>query len=255
MKNNINLIFIKNLKYLNKIIIKFFINYCKSNYHSYIVLINIILVIDKHKIFCLNNKNNYKLKISNKVFYIDDLLIIKNTFLYDIGFYLNILLKLNSKKKIYIISFRKIFWKLRFIYKRNNELLKLNNDNINDVKNRVYIIKTIQEIILLLLELNIYNKRKMINSNYDINEFKKNYKNAIKYFNNSTKINNEIRNILFHVSANFLSQYYYNETIYKEINYDVNKISHNKIIILNKFYSENIMNFFKFKVFNSYMYF
>ena len=121
--------------------------------------------------------------------------------------------------------------------------MKLNNDNINDVKNRVYIIKTIQEIILLLLELNIYNKRKMINSNYDINEFKKNYKNAIKYFNNSTKINNEIRNILFHVSANFLSQYYYNETIYKEINYDVNKISHNKIIILNKFYSENIMNY------------
>ena len=103
----------------------------------------------------------------------------------------------------------------------------INNDNIYDVKNRVYRIKTIQEI----------------NNNYDINEFKKYYNNAIKYFNNSIKINNEIRNILFHVSANFLSQYYYNETIYREINYAVNKISHNKIIILNKFYSGNIINY------------
>ena len=119
--------------------------------------------------------------------------------------------------------------KFIYIYKRNNESLMLNNDNINDVKNRVYRIKTIQEI----------------NNNYDINEFKKYYNNAIKYFNNSIKINNEIRNILFHVSANFLSQYYYNETIYREINYAVNKISHNKIIILNKFYSENIINFHK----------
>ncbi len=117
--------------------------------------------------------------------------------------------------------------KFIYIYKRNNESLMLNNDNINDVKNRVYRIKTIQEI----------------NSNYDINEFKKYYNNAIKYFNNSIKINNEIRNILFHVSANFLSQYYYNETIYREINYAVNKISHNKIIILNKFYSGNIINY------------
>ena len=117
--------------------------------------------------------------------------------------------------------------KFIYIYKRNNESLMLNNDNINDVKNRVYRIKTIQEI----------------NNNYDINEFKKYYNNAIKYFNNSIKINNEIRNILFHVSANFLSQYYYNETIYREINYAVNKISHNKIIILNKFYSENIINY------------
>ena len=96
-----------------------------------------------------------------------------------------------------------------------------------EIKNRVYRIKTIQEI----------------NNNYDINEFKKYYNNAIKYFNNSIKINNEIRNILFHVSANFLSQYYYNETIYREINYAVNKISHNKIIILNKFYSGNIINY------------
>ena len=83
----------------------------------------------------------------------------------------------------------------------------------------------------------------MINNNNDINEFKKYYNDAITYFNNSIKNNNEIRNMLFHVSANFLSQYYYNETIYKEVNYAVNKISDNKIIIFNKFYSENIMNY------------
>ena len=67
---------------------------------------------------------------------------------------------------------------------------------------------------------------------------------AINFFNNSIKNNNnEIRNMLFHISANFLNQYYYNETVYKEINYAVNKISDNKIIILNKFYSDNIMNY------------
>ena len=119
------------------------------------------------------------------------------------------------------------FNKFVYIYKQNNESLMLNSDNIIDVKNRVYRIKTIQEI----------------NHNCDINEFKKYYNNAIKYFNNTIKNNNEIRNMLFHISVNFLSQYYYNETIYKEVNYAVNKISHNKIIILNKFYSKNIMNY------------
>ena len=133
----------------------------------------------------------------------------------------NLLIRKNSNSSI-------TFNKFIYIYKRNNESLMLNSDNIIDVKNRVYRIKTIQEI----------------NNNYDINEFKKYYNDAISFFNNSIKNNNnEIRNMLFHISANFLNQYYYNETIYKEINYAVNKISDNKIIILNKFYSENIMNY------------
>ena len=119
------------------------------------------------------------------------------------------------------------FDKFIYIYKRNNDSLMLNSNNIIDVKNRVYRIKTIQEI----------------NNNNDINEFKKYYNDAITYFNNSIKNNNEIRNMLFHVSANFLNQYYYNKTIYKEVNYAVNKISDNKIIIFNKLYSENIMNY------------
>ena len=119
------------------------------------------------------------------------------------------------------------FNKFIYIYKRNNESLMLNSDNINDVKNRVYRIKTIQEI----------------NNNCDINEFKKYYNNAIIFFNNSIINNNELKNILFHISVNFMNQYYYNETLYKEVNFAVNKISDNKIIIFNKFYSENIMNY------------
>ena len=58
------------------------------------------------------------------------------------------------------------FNKFIYIYKRNNESLMLNSDNIIDVKNRVYRIKTIQEI----------------NSNYDINQFKKYYNEAICSF-------------------------------------------------------------------------
>ena len=61
----------------------------------------------------------------------------------------------------------------------------LNSNNIIDVKNRVYRIKTIQEI----------------NKNRNINEFKLYYNDAIKFFNNSIRKNNEIKNILIHISV------------------------------------------------------
>ena len=177
---------------------------------------NMQLIMDD---FLITNKFINR-KIVLKAYNVFKKYIYKNKWNYHEDNIWNILIRKYSNSNI-------TFDKFIYIYKRNNDSLMLNSHNIIDVKNRVYRIKAIQEI----------------NTNNDINEFKKYYNDAITYFNNSIKNNNEIRNILFHVSANFLSQYYYNKTIYKEVNYAVNKISDNKIIIFNKFYSENIMNY------------
>ena len=100
---------------------------------------NMQLIMDD---FLITNKFINR-KIVLKAYNIFKKYIYKNKWNYHEDNIWNILIRKYSNSNI-------TFDKFIYIYKRNNNSLMLNSDNIIDVKNRVYRIKTIQEIKLLL---------------------------------------------------------------------------------------------------------
>ena len=109
-----------------------------------------------------------------------------------------------------------------YIYKRNNDSLMLNKGNLVEIKNRIYRLK-------MLLKIN-NNK----NNSYE-NYF---YKDIIKVCNISVLTNYEIKKKLIDTSIYFLNIFKKNDESLT-INFLINKILDNKIII---FYNSNNTN-------------
>ena len=133
-------------------------------------------------------------------------------------------------------------------YKRNKESLNMRKNGLLEIKNRIYRLKTLLSIIK---NSNLSDPYLYYNSYYQ------SYKNIYNSCNNSLLKEKVIRNNMINLSTTFLEIYNNRSDLLREINYIMNTIFENKIIVfynsfnctlidqltylsINKFLMENI---------------
>ena len=104
--------------------------------------------------------------------------------------------------------------KFIYIYKMNDQSLMINK-NIVEIKNRLYLMKAFQELNIKFYDMFLF------------------FGSTIRRCNNLLLRDIEIKNKFIHISIHLFEIYLKNNFIIKSINYLVNKISENKIIIFN----------------------
>ena len=104
--------------------------------------------------------------------------------------------------------------KFIYIYKMNDQSLMINK-NIVEIKNRLYLMKAFQELNIKFYDMFLF------------------FGSTIRRCNNILLRDIEIKNKFIHISIHLFEIYLKNNFIIKSINYLVNKISENKIIIFN----------------------
>ena len=104
--------------------------------------------------------------------------------------------------------------KFIYIYKMNDQSLMINK-NIVEIKNRLYLMKAFQELNIKFYDMFLF------------------FGSTIRRCNNLLLRDIEIKKKFIHISIHLFELYINNNFIIKSINYLVNKISENKIIIFN----------------------
>ena len=104
--------------------------------------------------------------------------------------------------------------KFIYIYKMNDQSLMINK-NIVEIKNRLYLMKAFQELNIKFYDMFLF------------------FGSTIRRCNNLLIRDNEIKKKFIHISIHLFDLFSNNNFIIKSINYLVNKILENKIIIFN----------------------
>ena len=149
----------------------------------------------------------------------------------------NILVRIYSKRN-------KTLNKYIYIYKRNSDSLNIKKDNSIFIKNSIYRAKTLIKIIL---------NNNVTDSNLYLEKYYNYYKHIYQIYNNSLLKLNEIKNDLINISLNFLDIYYDRKDIINDINYILNCISYNKIVIFFSSKNKNIIDELTYISINKYL--
>ena len=131
-----------------------------------------------------------------------------------------------------------------YIYKRNSDSLNIKKDNSIFIKNSIYRAKTLIKIIL---------NNNVTDSNLYLEKYYNYYKHIYQIYNNSLLKLNEIKNDLINISLNFLDIYYDRKDIINDINYILNCISYNKIVIFFSSKNKNIIDELTYISINKYL--
>ena len=193
----------------------------------------------KSEIKTINLQN--KLQLQNEDFYITNKFVKRNIFIKAYNYLYNdinnnkwnyhddniwnILVRIYSKRN-------KTLNKYIYVYRRNSDSLNIKKDNSIFIKNSIYRTKTLIKIIL---------NNNVTDSNLYLDKYYQYFKHIYKIYNNSIIKLNEIKNDLINISLTFLDIYYDRKDVINNINYILNCISYNKIVI---FFSSKNKNFF-----------
>jgi hypothetical protein len=131
-----------------------------------------------------------------------------------------------------------------YIYKRNSDSLNIKKDNSIFIKNSIYRAKTLIKIIL---------NNNVTDSNLYLEKYYNYYKHIYQIYNNSLLKLNEIKNDLINISLNFLDIYYDRKDIINDINYILNCISYNKIVVFFSSKNNNIIDELTYISINKYL--
>ena len=134
-----------------------------------------------------------------------------------------------------------------YIYKRNNDSLNINkNGNPLEIKNRFYRLKN---FIKIIQKFHINDSNLYYDNNYNYNY----YINIYKQYESSLLLFNEIKNDLINISLSFLHIYNNRKDILNDINYILNSIQKNKIIIFFSSINKNIFDYLTYVCINKYL--
>jgi glycosyltransferase involved in cell wall biosynthesis len=118
-------------------------------------------------------------------------------------------------------------------YKRNKESLNMRKNSLLEIKNRIYRLKTL---------LSIIKNSNLSDSYLYYNSYYQSYKNIYNSCNNSLLKEKVIRNNMINLSTTFLEIYNNRSDLLREINYIMNTIFENKIIVFYNSFNSTLID-------------
>ena len=118
-------------------------------------------------------------------------------------------------------------------YKRNKESLNMRKNGLLELKNRIYRLKAL---------LSIIKNSNLSDSYLYYNSYYQSYKNIYNSCNNSLLKEKVIRNNMINLSTTFLEIYNNRSDLLREINYIMNTIFENKIIVFYNSFNSTLID-------------